>query len=215
MAQVWSLRSDIFSVSTLIFFYWTRRTTARHKVRLCADNWESSGLKRVWKVQTLIFFLSIDNALSPKGFDYGMELNSFTGVSFSRWYLEFSGAYYRYESKGKWSTSVRFWNDLCQVMWERGNDPTKVLYNCRKIVQLLNFTTAKKNVQLLIHFTTANFYVGIIQKNAQLLFHFTTVKKLYNCKTKNAQQQKKLHLQNKFIAKLMRRHLRDILCGKS
>jgi hypothetical protein len=28
---------------------------ARHKIRLCADNWESSGLKRVWKVQTPIY----------------------------------------------------------------------------------------------------------------------------------------------------------------
>jgi hypothetical protein len=31
------------------------------------------------------------------------------------------------------------------LTWERGNDPTKVLYNCKKNVQLqFNFTTAKK-----------------------------------------------------------------------
>jgi hypothetical protein len=58
------------------------------------------------------------------------------------------------------------------------------LYNCNLISQL------QKNVQLLFHFKTAKFYVGIIGKNAQLLFHFTTGKKLYNCKT-NAQQQNK------------------------
>jgi hypothetical protein len=34
-------------------FCWMRTTTARHKIRLCADNWEPSGLKRVWKVRTL------------------------------------------------------------------------------------------------------------------------------------------------------------------
>ncbi len=58
------------------------------------------------------------------------------------------------------------------------------LYNCNLISQL------QKNEQLLFHFTTAKFYVGIIEKNAQLLFHFTTGKKMYNCKT-NAQPQKK------------------------
>jgi hypothetical protein len=57
------------------------------------------------------------------------------------------------------------------------------LYNCNLILQL------QKNVQLLFHYTTAKFYVGIREKNAQLLFHFTVAKKLYNCKT-NAQQQK-------------------------
>jgi hypothetical protein len=30
--------------------------TARHKIRICTNNWESSGLKRVWKIQTLKFF---------------------------------------------------------------------------------------------------------------------------------------------------------------
>jgi hypothetical protein len=29
---------------------------ARHEIRLCANNWESSGLKQVRKVQTLKFF---------------------------------------------------------------------------------------------------------------------------------------------------------------
>ncbi len=39
----------------------------------------------------------------------------------------------------------QIWNDLCQVTWEHGNNPTKVLYNCRKNVQpQFNFTTAKK-----------------------------------------------------------------------
>jgi hypothetical protein len=76
-------------------------------------------------------------------------------------------------------------------MCERGNVLTKVLYNCRKIVQLqFNFTTAKKCTTAIFHFTTAKFYIGIIELNAQLLFHVTTAKKLHNCKT-NAQQQKK------------------------
>ncbi len=31
----------------------------RHKIRLFANNWESFGLKRVWKVQTLKFFFCL------------------------------------------------------------------------------------------------------------------------------------------------------------
>jgi hypothetical protein len=58
------------------------------------------------------------------------------------------------------------------------------LYNCNLISQL-----QKKKVQLLFHFTTAKFYVGIIELNAQLLFHFINAKELHDCKT-NAQQQK-------------------------
>jgi hypothetical protein len=112
------------------------------------------------------------------------------------------------EGKGKLNTSVKFWNDLCWVMWQRGNDPTKVLYNCRIIVQLqFNFTTAKK-------FHNCNILRRNNTKKSQLLFHFTTAKKLYNCKT-NAQQQKNVQLRNKFIAILIRRHLQDILRGKS
>jgi hypothetical protein len=63
------------------------------------------------------------------------------------------------------------------------------LYNCNLILQL------PKIVQLLFHFITAEFYVGVIEKNAQLQFQFTTAKKcttvkqmhnskkMYNCKT--------------------------------
>ncbi len=85
------------------------------------------------------------------------------------------------------------------MTWELGNNPTKVLYNCRKVVQLqFNFTTAKKCTTA-ISFHNCNFFVGTIEKKSQLQFHFTTAKKLYNCKT-NAQQQKNVQLQNKFIA---------------
>ncbi len=76
------------------------------------------------------------------------------------------------------------------MTWEHGKDLTKVLYNCRKIVQLkFNFTTAKKCTTA-ISFHNFKSLRWNNRKNAQLLFHFTTAKKLYNYKT-NAQQQKK------------------------
>ncbi len=53
-------------------------------------------------------------------------------------------------------------NDLCWVMWECGNDPrfcttAEKLCNCNLISQL------QKIVQLLFHFITAKFYIGIIE----------------------------------------------------
>ncbi len=53
-------RSEVLGLNfvpcPLWFFFWAWMMTARHKIRLWANNWESSGLKRVWKVQTLKFF---------------------------------------------------------------------------------------------------------------------------------------------------------------
>ncbi len=116
----------------------------------------------------------------------------------------------RIEGRGKWSTSVR-WNDLCWVMWERGIDPTKVLCNCRKNVQLqFNFTTAKKCT------TAISFHnCKILRRNNRIKFTtaFTTAKKLHNCKT-NAQQQKNCTTAKQIYCILMRRHLHDTLRGK-
>ncbi len=43
----------------------TCRAMARHNIRLCANKWESSGLKRVWKVRTLKFFFLHIKCLRP------------------------------------------------------------------------------------------------------------------------------------------------------
>jgi hypothetical protein len=80
--------------------------------------------------------------------------------------------------------------------------------NCTTAIK---FHNCKKNVQLLFQFTTAKFYVGIIERNAQLLFHFTTAKKLYNCKT-NAQQQKKCTTAKQIYCNT-RRHSRIFYVG--
>jgi hypothetical protein len=82
------------------------------------------------------------------------------------------------------------------------------LYNCNLISQL------QKIAQMLFHFTSAKFYVGIIEKcTTAISFHnckknCTTVKKMHNSK-------KKCTIANTFIAILMWRHLRDTLRGKS
>jgi hypothetical protein len=96
---------------------------------------------------------------------------------------------------GSWGQ--RKMNHFCQVLeWPLLGDMGMWKWPDKGFVQMQkNCTTAiwfhncKKIAQLLFHFTTAKFYVGIIQKNVQLLFHFTTAKKMHNCKT-NAQQQK-------------------------
>ncbi len=83
------------------------------------------------------------------------------------------------------TTSVRFWNDICQVTWERGNNPT----NCRKNVQLqFNFTTAK-NCTTAISFHNCEILCRNNRIKSTTAISFHNWEKLHNCKT-NAQQQK-------------------------
>ncbi len=114
------------------------------------------------------------------------------------------------EGKEKWSTSVRFWNDLCWVRWERGNNPTKVLYNCRKMYSCKLISQLQKKGTTAISFHDCKILRRNNRKNGTTAISFTTAKKLYNCKT-NAQRQINVQLWNKFIAILMRMHLQDIL----
>jgi hypothetical protein len=82
------------------------------------------------------------------------------------------------------------------VIWERGYDLTKVLYNCRKIVQLqFDFTTAKKCTTAISFHNckierrnnrnkcTTAISVHNCQKNVQLQKKCTTAKKMNNCTT--------------------------------
>ncbi len=73
--QIWLCTENLLG-----FFCWTWTMTARHKIRLCANNWESSGLKRVWKVQTLKFFSAYRQYALASKKEFWQKRNMFLSI---------------------------------------------------------------------------------------------------------------------------------------